>query len=79
MKDISKEGVSINLNLGEKSTFEKMEEMFKSTIFSVFFVLLKKQDFSFLLEILKVSIQLMQLLSFSFNPLVNISSNKISS
>jgi len=69
MKD-SKVKTSFNLNLGEKSSFEKMEEIFKQTIFSVFFVLLKKQESSILFEILKVTIQYLQFLSFSFNPLV---------
>ncbi len=67
----NKEKISFNLNLDEKSFFEKAEETFKQTLFSIFFVLLKKQDTYFLMEFLKVSIQFLQFLSFSFHPSVN--------
>ncbi len=69
MKDIQ-EKISFNLNFGEKSYFEKIEEILKQTIFSVLFVLLKKEEPTIFQEFLKVALQYLQLISFSFNPLV---------
>ncbi len=71
MKD-GKEKTSMNLNLlTEKTAFKKIEENFKSAIFSVLYVLLKNQDFSFSVEIIFVIIQLLQLMSFPFSKIVN--------
>lgn len=70
MKD-GRANVSINLNLlTEKTSFEILEETFKSSIFAVLFVLLKNQDFSLWIEIIFILTQLLQFMSFSFSPIV---------
>ena len=72
MKD-GKNNLSMNLNLlTEKTSFEKLEEKIKSSIFAVLFVLLKNQDFSIWVEIIFVFIQLFQFMSFSFSKKVTI-------
>jgi len=71
MKD-GKEKVSMSSNLlTENTSFEKLEENLKSTIFSVLFVLLKNQDTNLWIEIIFVIIQLLQFMSFAFSQLVN--------
>ena len=71
MKD-GKNSVSLNLNLlNEKTSFEKLEENLKASIFGVLYVLLKNQSFSIWVEIIFVIIQLLQFMAFPFRPLVN--------
>jgi hypothetical protein len=71
MKD-GKNNVSLNLNLlNEKTSFEKLEETLKMSIFGVLYVLLKNQDFSVWIEIIFIILQLLQFMAFSFRPLVN--------
>ena len=71
MKD-GKNNVSINLNLlTEKTSFEKLEENLKVSIFGVLFVLLKNQDFSMWTEIILIILQLLQFMSFAFSKVVN--------
>jgi hypothetical protein len=70
MKD-GKNSVSLNLNLlNEKTSFEKLEESLKASIFGVLYVLLKNQSFSIWVEIIFVIIQLLQFMAFPFRPLV---------
>jgi hypothetical protein len=70
MKD-AKNNVSLNLNLlTEKTSFEKLEEKLKVSIFGVLFVLLKNQDISIWAEIICVILQLLQFLAFPFNVIV---------
>ena len=70
MKD-GKNSVSLNLNLlNEKTSFEKLEENLKASIFGVLYVLLKNQSFSIWVEIIFVIIQLLQFMAFPFRPLV---------
>lgn len=71
MKD-GKNSVSMNLNLlNEKTSFEKLEETLKASIFGVLYMLLKNQDFSMWTEIILIILQLLQFLSFGFNKIVN--------
>jgi len=71
MKD-GKNHVSLNLNLlNEKTSFEKLEEHLKSSIFGVLYILLKNQSFSIWAEIIFVIIQLLQFMAYTFRPMVN--------
>jgi hypothetical protein len=66
-----KNSVSLNLNLlTEKTSFEKLEEKLKVSIFGVLYVLLKNQDVSIWVEIIFIILQLLQFLAFPFNGLV---------
>ncbi len=70
MKD-NKNNLSLNLNLlTDKTGFEKLEEEFKTAIFSVIYFMLKNQEFSIWIEIIFIVLQLLQLMSFPFNPMV---------
>jgi hypothetical protein len=70
MKD-GRGSVSLNLNLlNEKTSFEKLEETLKVSIFGVLYVLLKNQDFSVWVEIIFVILQLLQFMAFPFRPMV---------
>lgn len=72
MKD-GKNSYSLNFNLlTEKTTFEKLEENLKYSIFGVLFVLLKNQDFSMWTEIILVILQLLQFMSFGFHKVVKL-------
>ncbi len=65
--------VSLNLNLlNEKSSFEKLEESIKVSIFGILYVLLKNQDYSMWIEIIFVILQLLQFMAFPFRPMVDI-------
>ncbi len=66
-----KNNVSINFNLlTEKTSFEKLEENLKTSIFSILFVLLKNKDSSVWTEIILIILQLLQFMSFTFNKVV---------
>ena len=70
MKD-NKNNLSLNLNLlTDKTGFEKLEEEFKTAIFSVIYFMLKNQEFSIWIEVIFIVLQLLQLMSFPFNPMV---------
>jgi hypothetical protein len=70
MKD-NKNNLSLNLNLlTDKTGFEKLEEEVKIAIFSVIYFMLKNQEFSIWIEVIYIVLQLLQLMSFPFNPIV---------
>jgi hypothetical protein len=70
MKDV-KNNLSLNLNIHqEKTAFENLEESIKNSIFSVLYFMLKSQEFSIWIEVIFIIIQLLQFLSFTFNPIV---------
>jgi hypothetical protein len=72
MKD-NKNNLSFNLNLlTDKTGFEKVEEEVKTAIFSVIYFMLKNQEFSIWVEVIFIILQLLQFMSFPFNPMVNI-------
>ena len=63
-----KNNISLNQNLlTEKTSFEIYEENLKKSIFGVLFVLLKTQDFSIWVDIIFLSLELLQFMSFPFN------------
>ena len=70
MKDV-KNNLTLNLNIHqEKTAFEKFEESIKNSIYSVLYFMLKNQEFSIWIEVIFIVVQLLQLLSFTFNPIV---------
>ena len=70
MKDV-KNNLSMNLNiLTDKTGFEKLEETLKNSFFSVLYFMLKNQDFSIWVEVIFIILQLLQMMSFAFNPIV---------
>jgi hypothetical protein len=70
MRD-NRNSLSLNLNLlTEKTGFEKLEEQLKTSIFGVLYVMLKNQEFSIWVEIIFIILQLLQFMSYPFNPLV---------
>jgi hypothetical protein len=70
MKD-GKNSSSLNFNLlTEKTSFEKLEENLKYSIFGVLFLLLKNKDFSIWTEIILIILQLLQFMSFAFQKVV---------
>ena len=54
----------------EKSKFEKIEEEVKTSIFSVFYLLLKNNETSFWKFVIVLVIEYIQLLSYSFDETV---------
>ena len=63
---------NIHLDIGknlleEKSQFEEFEDNLKKAIFGVLFVLLRSEEFSFLVEVLFLLLELLQFLSFPFH------------
>ena len=72
MKD-GKNSSPLNFNLlTEKTSFEKLEENLKYSIFGVLFLLLKNKDFSIWTEIILIILQLLQFMSFAFQKVVKI-------
>jgi hypothetical protein len=70
MKD-NKNNLSLNLNLlTDKTGFEKLEDELKTALFSVIYFMLKNQEFSIWIEVIFIILQLLQLMSFPFNPMV---------
>ena len=70
MKD-NKNNISLNLNLlTTKTGFEKLEEKIKNSMFNVLYFMLKNQEFSLWIEVIFVILQLLQLMSFPFHPMV---------
>jgi hypothetical protein len=64
----NKNSISLNQNLlTEKTSFEQFEENLKKSIFGVLFVLLKAQDFSIWVDIIFLTLELLQFMSFPFN------------
>ena len=64
----NKNSISLNQNLlSEKTSFEQFEENLKKSIFGVLFVLLKTQDFSIWVDIIFLTLELLQFMSFPFN------------
>lgn len=62
---------TMDLNLlCEKTSFEKLGDTLKASIFDVLCMLLKNQDFSVWTEIILIILQLLQFLSFGFNKIV---------
>ena len=57
----------------EKSKLQQWEENIKSSIFSVFYLLLKNQETTFWKFIVLLIIEYLQLLSFSFDSSVSLS------
>ena len=78
----NKNNISLNHNLlTEKTSFEEFEENLKKSIFGVLFVLLKAQDFSILVDIIFLILEILQFMSFPFNAEVRLKiiySSKIS-
>jgi hypothetical protein len=56
-----------NNNEEEKTKFEQIEEELKSSVFSVFYLLLKNQETTFWKFIILLIVEYLQLLSFSFD------------
>lgn len=64
----SKNNISLNQNLlTERTAFEQFEENLKKSLFGVLFVLLKTQDFSIWVDIIFLTLELLQFMSFPFN------------
>jgi hypothetical protein len=64
----NKNSISLNHNLlTEKTSFEEFQENLKKSIFGVLFVLLKAQDFSILVDIIFLILEILQFMSFPFN------------
>lgn len=64
----NKNNISLNHNLlTEKTSFEEFEENLKKSIFGVLFVLLKTQDFSILVDIIFLTLEILQFMAFPFN------------
>lgn len=53
-----------------KNMFEKLLTFLKNCTYDLFYVLLKKQDNNFFVELVSICFQMLQLLSFSFHSLV---------
>jgi len=62
----------------EKSKFEKIEEEVKSSIFSVFYLLLKNNETSYWKFVIVLVIEYIQLLSYSFDETVRLNKFLIS-
>lgn len=60
-----------------KSKLEKLEEKFKSSIFSVYYLLLKNQETTFWKFVLLLTIEYLQLLSFPFYTSVSLIINSL--
>jgi hypothetical protein len=66
------QGAGKDNNEEEKSKLEQIEEEVKSSIFGVFYLLLKNNETSFWRFVLILLIEYIQLLSFSFDETVSI-------
>ena len=63
--------ISLNLNiLTDNTGLEKLEDEVKTALFSVIYFMLKNQEFSIWIEVIFIILQLLQLMSFPFNPIV---------
>lgn len=69
MKDTN-EKLNEGINSKTKTLFESTQIQIKNSLFSLLYILLKHQDTSIFIEIIYVIIQTLQLLSFSFHPIV---------
>ena len=68
----TKNSISLNQNLlTEKTSFEEFEDNLKQSIFGVLFVLLKTQEFSVLVELIFLTLEILQFMSFPFKEQVN--------